>query len=576
MESYSDIVQTLLKKRGLKHKKEIDAFLNPSYDNHLHDPFLMLGMDVAVKRILKALEDGEKIAIYSDFDADGIPGAALMHSFLTKIGFSNFRIYIPHRDREGYGFHTHAVEQLAKEGVGLIITVDVGITASDTVTHAKELGVDVIITDHHQPIEGSDCNDAIVVLNPAQKQCQYPFDGLCGAGVAYKLVQALIAHGRQGTPGDSAVMQNIKDLPIGWEKWLLDLVAIATVSDMVPLIDENRALVYWGLKVLRKSPRPGIRALCAKMRINQALLDENDIGFSIGPRINASSRMGESQEAFKLLITESIEEAEILAKRLESLNNKRKGAVANITKQVKKKVQKMQEALGEHELPNVIVTGDPSWNPALVGLAAGSVADTLGKVVCLWGRDGSGVLKGSCRNGGTEYSIVKMFEMAKESLLKFGGHHAAGGFSVSNEHIHSLQDALNNGLNSAEIDDKVIREKQKMMHYDIELALSDVNIKTAQDIAQLAPFGVGNPKPIICLRNVDITSIRHFGKEKNHIEIRIQDTVGHFRKASKFFATAQSFDRELQEGDTVTLLAHLEESSFAGRRTLELRIVNIM
>ncbi len=578
MEEYSDILQTLLKKRGLTNKKEREAFLNPSYDKHLHDPFLMLGMSKAVERVLKAMKNDEKIAIYSDFDADGIPAGALLYSFFKKIGYDNFVNYIPHRHTEGYGFHTEAVEKLAKDGVSLIITVDVGITASETVTYAKELGVDVIITDHHQPLEGKSFNDAVAVLNPKQEKCTYPFDGLCGTGVAYKLVQGLIIKGRKQR-SKAPVLKNIKELPDGWEKWLLDLVAIATVADMVPLVGENRALVHWGLHVLHKSPRVGIKALCRKLRINQELLNENDIGFSIGPRINASSRMGHPEDAFNLLISESIEEAEALASKLESLNNKRKGSVAAIVRQAKAKVQDMQELLGEQdgvreELPSVIVTGDPSWSPALVGLAAGSIADSLGRVVCVWGREGTGVLKGSCRNGGTGNSIVDMFEAAGDALLYYGGHHAAGGFAVSDEGVHTLGESLHTALNTSIIG---IGDAQRAeAESDIAITLRDVHMVTYRELAQLAPYGIGNPKPVIQIASVVITSIRHFGKEQNHIEIYIKDSNGASRKASKFFATAQSFTKEVIEGATVDLLANLEESAFAGRRSLELRIVDIV
>jgi len=563
MEKYSEIVQVLLAKIGITTTKEADAFINPSYTEHLHDPFLMSGMSAAVERILKALSSGERLAIYSDFDADGIPAGVILHDFFKKIGYDNFTNYIPHRDEEGYGFHSEAVDKLAKEGVSLIITVDVGITAIDTVEHAKALGVDVIITDHHEPKEL--LPQALAVLNPKLKHCKYPFDGLCGAGVAYKLVQALITEGRQHRSKASV----LGELPEGWEKWLLDLVALATVADMVPLMGENRALVHWGLHVLRKSPRLGIRALCDKLRINQRLLDENDIGFSIAPRINASSRMGHPEDAFKLLSTTDIIEAEALASKLESLNNKRKGQVAAMVRKINTKLEQAKE-LGD--LPSVIVVGDPSWSPALVGLAAGSLADKLGKVVCVWGREGTGVLKGSCRSGdGT--SVVEMFEEAGESILYFGGHHAAGGFAVSDESIHTLGESLNNAHSK---NNKPSKSNVKPQGGDLELGLKAVNRNTLKELVMLAPFGIGNPKPVAEFTDVIITSIRHFGKEQNHIEIYIKDSSGASRKASKFFATDQSFSKVVKEGESITLLANIEESSFAGRRSLELRIVDIV
>ncbi|MCD5384428.1 MAG: single-stranded-DNA-specific exonuclease RecJ [Candidatus Pacebacteria bacterium] len=562
MERYSEIVQILLHKIGITTLDEAEAFINPSYDEHLHDPFLMAGMSKAVDRILRAISDGEKIAVYSDFDADGIPAGVILHDFFKKIGFDNFVNYIPHRHTEGYGFHQDAVEKLAKDDVGLIITVDVGITAVDAVKHASELGIDVIITDHHEPKEG--LPDAIAILNPKQVHCQYPFDGLCGAGVAYKLIQALIIKGKQQQ--SKALM--FKESPEGWEKWLLDLVAIATVADMVPLVGENRVLVHWGLIVLHKSKRVGIQALCNKLRIKQQLLDENDIGFSIAPRINAASRMGCPEDAFNLLSTTDMLEAEMLASKLESLNNKRKGQVAAMVRKINIKIEQMKE-LGD--LPRVIVVGDPSWSPALVGLAAGSLADKLDKVVCVWGREGTGVLKGSCRSGdGT--SVIEMFQAVGDALLYFGGHHAAGGFAVDDEYIHTLGEALSSAHASVSTNEHTIES----VSGDIKMLLKQVNYTTLNEFKALTPFGVGNPKPVLSFNSVEVTSVRHFGKEQNHIEIYIKDTSGYSRKASKFFATSTSFSKEVIEGVVVTLLANIEESSFAGRRTLELRIVDIV
>ncbi len=581
MEEYSEIIQILLKGRGLEIDEDIQNFLNPSYDEHLHDPFLMVGMSEAVGRIFTAMINNEKVAIYSDFDADGIPAGVLLHDFFKKIGFNNFVNYIPHRHTEGYGFHKDAVEKLAKDGVSLIITVDVGITAIETVAYAKELGVDVIITDHHEPKNDSKHSDkqklpdALAILNPKQAHCEYPFDGLCGAGVAYKLVQALIIKGRQ----HQGLALVFDELPEGWEKWLLDLVAISTVADMVPLVGENRTLVHWGLQVLRKSPRVGIKALCNKLRINQSLLSEGDIGFSIGPRINAASRMEHPEDAFNLLSTKDIKEAETLASKLESLNNKRKGSVAAMVRQAKVKIAQMQEGLsGSEELPNVIVTGDPEWSPALVGLAAGSIADSLGKVVCIWGREGTGVLKGSCRAGGkqkSDISVVEMFEAAGDALLYYGGHRAAGGFAVSDKGVHKLSDELNKAYNKAKKECKEDKNEDKDID-DIELSLAQINRSTFREFEMLAPYGIGNPKPIVTINNVTVTNIRHFGKEQNHIEIYIKNSEGVSRKTSKFFATAESFSKQIEENDIVDMLVNLEESSFAGRRSLELRIVDIV
>lgn len=554
MDSYSDIVQLLLRKRGITTDDEAESFLNPSYELHTHDPFLMKGMEVAVERILMAMQAGEQIAVYSDFDADGIPGGVILHDFFQKVGYENFTNYIPHRDREGYGFHAAAVETLAQQGVGLIVTVDVGITAVETAQYARELGVDVIITDHHEPLET--VPDALAVLNPKQKECAYPFDGLCGAGVAYKLVQALLQRG------------SFPDVPEGWEKWLLDLVAIATVADMVPLTGENRALVHWGLHVLRKSHRPGVVALCRKLRLSQSLLTEDDIGFSFGPRINAASRMGHPDDAFNLLRTSDPAEAEALVTQLESLNNKRKGAVASIVKQAKKKFEHLLDEKGT--LPQVLVTGDPTWSPALAGLAANSLVEHFGRTVCLWGREGTGILKGSCRTDGS-VSAVALFAAAGDALLTYGGHHGAGGFAVSDTAIHTLGERFNSAYEEVHTDGT-----KEPPVADATLALSRINDQLHREFTLLAPFGVGNPKPVFTIRGAQVVAVRMFGKEQNHIEVMVGDETTTQRKATKFFATPRTFSREPTTGATVELLASLEESSFGGRRSLELRIVDIV
>src|SRR3989344_4818245 len=234
----SELVRTLLAKRGVENDADVAAFLNPDYELHTHDPFLLQGMDVAVARLLSAIDAGERIAVYADFDCDGIPGAALLSDFFNKIGYENFEVYLPHRDREGYGFHTEAISALAARGVKLIITVDVGTTAVEAVAYAKEKGIDVIVTDHHE-IPG-ELPEAVAVINP--KRSPYPFPHLCGAAVAFKLAQATLVEGKRR---GSERFANVSE---GWEKWLLDMVAIATVADMVPLVGDNRARSHWGLQ----------------------------------------------------------------------------------------------------------------------------------------------------------------------------------------------------------------------------------------------------------------------------------------------------------------------------------------
>ncbi|MFZ2886429.1 MAG: single-stranded-DNA-specific exonuclease RecJ [Minisyncoccia bacterium] len=551
----SDLVQTLLHKRGITDPDEIEKFLKPDFVRDTHDPFLLHDMARAVARVFAAMSANEKIVIYADFDCDGIPGASLMHDFFTKIGYANFIVYIPHRDREGHGFHVEAVEKLAAEGAALIITVDCGIGSIDATQKAKELGVDVIITDHHE-VTGV-LPPAVAVVNP--KLDPYPFKDLCGAATAWKLVSAMLIEGRKR--GDAAFVA----IPEGWEKWLLDLVAISTVADLVPLVGENRTLAHFGLSVLRKSPRKGVRALCSSARVKQGMIAEDDIAFSFAPRINAASRMGEPELAFRLLTTMDSDEAEALAAQLESLNRKRRGAVGVMVKEAKAKI-KARYAEGDQ----VIVLGDTEWKPALCGLAANSIMGERGGVVIFWGRDAKGVLKGSARSDGS-FSVVELFAKAGDALIEFGGHRASGGFSVSFENVHTLPEIL--ATAAREMEATTVSEAGT----DAEISLREVSTTLLRELSALAPFGMGNPKPIFRVRSARITFARQFGKEMNHTEMTVvcpESGVTH--RAFQFFKTPMDFTLAPSPGTAADLLATLERDSFRGPDRLVLRLVDIV
>lgn len=352
LEAYAPIVQKLLAHRGITDAEAAERFLAPSYDDHLHDPFLLTDMERASERVLRAVRENEHVVIYTDYDCDGIPGGVLLHDFFTAIGFSNFENYIPHRHDEGYGFNAESVPKFGERGATLIITVDCGITDHEAVERANELGIDVIVTDHHEP--GETLPPAYAVVNPKRDDA-YPFTGICGTAVAYKLVQAVLAKGR--ATGEIT----LKD---GMEKWWLDLVGLATIADMVPLVDENRVFARYGLQVLRKSQRPGLQHLLRKAGGSQRHLAEDDIGFTIAPRINAASRMDDPEDAFHMLRTKDEGEAGAYVMRLEKLNNERKGVVGSMVKEVKHRIESLAE------LPTVIVMGNPEWRPSLVGLVA--------------------------------------------------------------------------------------------------------------------------------------------------------------------------------------------------------------
>ena len=551
LKEYPELTQELLFYRGIKSRDDAREFLNPNYDSHVHDPFLLKNMNKAVKRILSAIKENQKIIIYSDYDCDGIPGAVVLHDFFKKIGYENAENFIPHRHDDGYGFHISAIEEFAKSGVDLIITVDCGITAVDSVEHANKLGIDVIITDHH--LVGDKLPDAYAVIDPKQDDDKYPDKNISGAGVAFKLVQALIQKGDF-------------DIKEGWEKWLLDMVGLATVADMVPLIGENRSFAHYGLKVLRKSPRIGLMKLCRKIKVNQSEITEDDIGFMLAPRINAASRMDLPYDAFKLLVTDDEVHAGELSTYLDKINNERKAIVASIVKEIKKKIKNISEP------KSVIVMGNPDWKPALLGLVANSIAEEYDKPVFLWGRDGGDMLKGSCRSDGN-INLVNMMELAQDVFIGFGGHAYAGGFSVTVEKVHTLEEVLNNLYEQAKANHN---DDSQLVYIDKTLDIDDVSWNTYSTIEKFAPFGVGNPKPLFLFNSILIDEVNHFGKEKNHLKLEFKKSDGKIVSAIAFFKTNESFEKALEKGERINLVATIEKSMFRNFPELRLRIVDVI
>ncbi len=550
---YSPLTQRLLANRGITTAEAAHIFLNPDYDTHLHDPFLFTDMEKAAGRVLSAMAKDEHIVIYTDYDCDGIPGGVVLHDLFEAIGYTNFENYIPHRHHEGYGFNAGAVPQFHERNARLIITVDCGIVDHEAASVAKGLGIDVIITDHHEPADT--LPDAFAVVNPKRDDA-YPFKGICGAGVAYKLALAVLTRGRE---------QGMITLKEGMEKWWLDMVGLATIADMVPLQDENRALARYGLSVLRKSRRPGLQHLLRKAGGSQQHLTEDDIGFTIAPRINAASRMDTPEDAFHMLRTKDEGEAGARVLHLEKLNNERKGVVAAMTKDAKKRLH------AQDEIPAVIVMGNPEWRPSLVGLVANALAEEFKRPAFLWGRDGKDVIKGSCRSEGVT-STLKLMEAAPEAFLGFGGHHALGGFSVADDKIHTLVETLNNAF--VKLGNERMAESERVQ-VDADLYLGDITYDLMRTLASLAPYGQGNPKPVFRFKDIVPTRVDIFGKAKDHTKLRFEHNRG-THDAIAFFKTPDQFAVVPEAGKSLTLIAHVEESFFMGRKETRLRIIDIL
>src|ERR1035437_121951 len=551
LSAYHPILQNLLHFRGISTAIDAESFLNPNYEKHLHDPYLFPEMEKAVGRILKAIENNEKILIYSDYDADGIPGGVVLRQFFNQIGYTNVENYIPHRHDEGYGLHLDAVESFKENGTDLIITVDCGIADANQVARAQELGMDVIVTDHHEP--GAVLPKAFAIINPKLADSTYPERILCGSGVVYKIIQEIL-------------QKNRFDMTPGKEKWFLDLVGMATLSDMVPLVGENRALAYFGLKVLRKSPRPGLQAIWSTLGVDQRTVSEDDIGFSLAPRINAASRMGHPQDAFDLLNATDLVEAGRLSAHLNKINDERKGVVASLVKEIKKHLRARET---EGELPKVLVFGNPEWKPSLLGLAANSIVDDVSRPIFLWGRNGDSLIKGSCRSDGAT-DLMALMEGANGAFTQYGGHTMAGGFALTNEQVHTLEASLNKAFESLPEKDAITS-----VFLDGKLTVPEITWDTYRHIERLSPFGVGNPKPLFLVTGGKVSAVKQFGKERNHLEV-IYSENNKMIKAISFFSKPEDFSSVPKEGQSVSIVGTLEKSNFRNYPELRLRIVDII
>lgn len=529
----AELQELLLQHYGIT-PSEKEAFLSPSYS--LGDTDGFEGMDVAVARIKKAVDTGEKIGIYADYDCDGIPGAVVLLDFLTALGVKeNVEVYIPDRHMQGYGVSKVGIDELHAKGVTLIITVDVGITALAEVADAQSRGVDVIVTDHHTPLEMYPAG--VAVIHPAHGT--YKNKDLCGAAVAFMLVRAFLKEYRS----EYGIAE-------GWEKWLLDLVGFATLSDMMPLVGENRVLVQYGMIVMRKTRRVGLRALFAHTKLDMARLTETDLTFTIAPRLNAASRMATPLLAFELLATTDTSRALELVKELDSINTERKTLVARIVKEAHAK-------LDERDLQEIVVIGDPTWRPAVLGLVANKLQEAYGKSFFVWGEGGDGILKGSCRMN-PEHHAAKLFQtLPDDTLLHAGGHQAAGGFAVSKEQVHFLEERLNSACKVLPTEE--VGTVEGKLH--IPLPLASVTARHLSSVRQFAPFGIANEEPLFRFESVIIESVKRFGKNKEHIECTIRDTTG-IATAFTFFPET-SLCEKCVVGAQITCIASFE-SGFRG------------
>lgn len=580
----NNFIKRILRDRGFT-KGEAEDFLNPVYIEEragLYDAKKMKDIDKAIERIWRAIDNNEKICIYSDYDADGVPGAAILYQFFKKVGFdSNVIIKIPHRHRDGFGLHKHLIDEVKKEDTSLLITIDLGISNVKEVDYANSQNIDVIITDHHQPHE--EIPKAYAILNSKQETCNYPEKNLCGAGVIFKLSHLLIEEAR-------ARGINIAK---GFEKWLLDMAGLATISDMVPLTGENRVLAFYGLKVLQKNKRLGIFHLLKKLRIDEKTLDESDIGFSISPCINAASRMSHAEDAFKLLVSENEDETIKLADQLINLNKLRKSSAGDLLIDIKNKIDATK-------VGDILVIGDENWSPTILGPAASQLVRQFQVPVFIYAADGGDVFRGSCRST-KDISLTEIMHHVSDGFFtEFGGHHASGGFAFIREKKDLFELEIKNAFDiyKKEKDHNDVSEEE-VLEKVYNITHDNVNNFLLNLLNQMKPFGMNNTNPLFCIRNVSLSEIKYFGKQKEHVEFVIkdymtetgniekvtpelfQDTYKYTNKYNRkpvvkyisFFAenSLQNVSKDLR----YDIYGRIEESNFLGKKEIRVKVEDI-
>ncbi len=544
---YSEVVLQLLFNRGLVEKDSIDEFLSFDYEKYSHDPFLFQNMEKAVELIIKYIKEQNKIVIYGDYDADGITASAVLIEILTTLK-AKVDVYLPDRVSEGCGLNKKAINELQKEEVRLIITVDGGIRNKEEVEYAKSLDLDIIITDHHIASDNKDELPDCLIINPIMESEKYPYKYLAGVGVAVKLAKAIISR--------STLAEDDKQK---LEEKIMDLVAIGTVADCVSLLGENRVLVKKGLEVLNNTKRIGLQELINIAQINNKVLEAWNIGFQIAPRLNAAGRMDHANTAFELLITKDKKEAVAIARRLNDRNIERQKVTNDIVEFAEEQIKNNKDKIIICVCPNDL---EQAWNEGVIGLVAGRICEKYYRPTLIITRTPEG-LKGSGRSI-DEFNIIKAVEKCGEFLERFGGHAAACGFSLSENNLDNFARKIR------QIADKELKDidlKPKII-VDAELTLSEVNEDLVKDIEKFAPFGEDNPKPKFVSREVEIKDIVNMGINGQHIKFKVNGLWAvAFGKAEEW--------QNLRIGDKVDIVYYVETNEFNGRREVQLKVVDI-
>jgi len=543
------IVSKLLFSRGLTTEKEITQFISPNYQADSHDPFSFFDMEKAVQRIQKARDEKEHVAIFGDYDADGITSSAIIKETLDLLEIESF-VYIPNKHKEGYGISAAAIDIFKEKKVTLIITVDCGITSIAEVDKANSLGIDVIITDHHHV--PAQVPKAFAIINPHQQGCGYPFSDLAGVGVAFKVVQA--------------IFQRLLPEKIQLSKWMLDLVAIGTIADCVPLVGENRLFVKYGLTVLSKTRRAGLLELFTVGRI---IINENEIpdtkkvSFYIAPRINAAGRINHANLAYNLVMEKDVVKARDFALELEANNTERQKITEKIVDEVKIlaenafKDKKFIFAISEH------------FSIGVVGLVAGKIAQKFNKPVAIFQKSEQ-VSKGSFRSI-PQINIIETIGECQELLVKYGGHSQAAGVSVANENLEKFYEKIST-LIAEKLEGIDLSPEIKI---DGEVQVEVVDLDLINDLEKLQPFGQNNEEPIFVIRNLIVREKRTIGTGNKHIKLYLSSSDGSPKVLEAVSFNGYDKYLEISEGNCVDIACNIQKDEWNGNRKIQLILIDV-
>lgn len=536
----NELLAAILVNRNIIKEDDIRLFLNPTRDD-FYDPFLITDMKIAIERIVEAIEKGQKVTIYGDYDVDGITSITVLKSFLKDVGLEASS-YIPNRLDEGYGLNKDAIDTIKQSGCDLMITVDCGISAMDEIEYANSLGIETIVTDHHEP--GNELPKAYAVIDNKRKDSKYPFRELAGVGVVFKLIQAL------------GIRMGLKE-----ESYLkyLDIVCIGTISDIVPLVDENRVIAKLGMMLVKQTKNIGLKSIIHSSGYKK--IDSNTISFGVAPRINACGRMGKAEEALELFLSANINEVNDLTKKLNEHNRERQETEKAIFESAIEKIER--EHLNDNK---AIVVGGKNWHHGVIGIVSSKITDMYFKPSILLSFEEDGMGKGSGRSI-PGFDLHDALMKCSDTVEKFGGHSMAVGITIKKEKLETFREEFEKIATENHID-----EIMPIINIDAKINLSDIDKEMVESMKQLEPFGEANKMPIFAFKNLKIDSIRSLSEGK-HLKLTLKDT-NNIINAIGF--NMGHLAEEYRIGDKIDVAGVLEVNTFNGTENLQINLKDIM